>query len=123
MDKYVYCTVNKDNNIVEVRGSSKCTTYFKTDKYLKSAVENHNKYYTNDPWRVVRFKLIEAPENIPCSYYHTTMKKEPRYNTTTGQIDHYEDVEYGVCWGTKECELCLCGGNEKKCDFYEYKRK
>ncbi|MBO7731592.1 MAG: DUF551 domain-containing protein [Methanobrevibacter sp.] len=29
----------------------------------------------------------------------------------------------GVCWGTKECEACLCGGDESKCDFYEYKRK
>jgi hypothetical protein len=31
--------------------------------------------------------------------------------------------EIGVCWGTKECEACLCGGDESKCDFYEYKRE
>lgn len=29
----------------------------------------------------------------------------------------------GVCWGTKECEACSCGGDESKCDFYEDKRK
>jgi len=29
----------------------------------------------------------------------------------------------GVCWGTKECEACSCGGDERKCDFYEDKRK
>lgn len=29
----------------------------------------------------------------------------------------------GVCWGTKECESCSCGGDESKCDFYEDKRK
>lgn len=29
----------------------------------------------------------------------------------------------GVCWGTKECEACSCGGDESKCDFYEEKRK
>ena len=29
----------------------------------------------------------------------------------------------GVCWGTKECEACLCGGEESKCDFYEDKRE
>lgn len=29
----------------------------------------------------------------------------------------------GVCWGTKECEPCSCGGDESKCDFYEDKRK
>ena len=31
--------------------------------------------------------------------------------------------EIGVCWGTKECEACSCGGDESKCDFYEDKRK
>lgn len=29
----------------------------------------------------------------------------------------------GVCWGTKECEACSCGGDEAKCDFYDYVRK
>lgn len=28
----------------------------------------------------------------------------------------------GVCWGTKECEACSCGGDETKCDFYDYVR-
>ena len=31
--------------------------------------------------------------------------------------------EIGVCWGTKECEACSCGGDESKCDFFEDKRK
>lgn len=124
MNNYVYCAVNKKNHIiVEVKDLNSRTTYFKTDKYLKGIIDKHNKYYTDDPWRIVRFKLVEAPEDVPCSCYHTTLRKEPRYNTITGQIDHYEDIEYGVCWGTKECEMCSCGGNEKKCDFYDYKRK
>lgn len=29
----------------------------------------------------------------------------------------------GVCWGTKECEACSCGGDESKCDFYDNVRK
>lgn len=29
----------------------------------------------------------------------------------------------GVCLGTKECEACSCGGDERKCDFYDYVRK
>ena len=29
----------------------------------------------------------------------------------------------GVCWGTKECEACTCGGEESKCDFYDYVRE
>lgn len=27
--------------------------------------------------------------------------------------------KHGVCWGTKECEACSCGGDESKCDFYQ----
>lgn len=33
----------------------------------------------------------------------------------------YGDV--GVCYGTKECDPCSCGGDESKCDFYPEKRK
>lgn len=29
----------------------------------------------------------------------------------------------GVCYGTKECEPCACGGDETKCDFYPEKRQ
>lgn len=123
MDNYIYCAVDKNDNIVEVRGSSRRTTYFKTDKHLKGAVENHNKLYPEDEWRVVRFKLVEEPEKVICSCYETRVVCEPRYNTITGRIDHYVDVEYGRCRGTKECDICTCGGNEKKCDFYSHKRK
>ena len=31
--------------------------------------------------------------------------------------------EGGVCYGTKEREPCLCGGDESKCDFYPDKRQ
>lgn len=61
--EYVYCAVNKDNNIMEVSGSSKKTRYFRTAKYLKRAVEYHNRYYDNDSWRVAKFKLAEVAEN------------------------------------------------------------
>lgn len=30
---------------------------------------------------------------------------------------------YGVCLGTKECDMCSCGGDESRCDFYPEKRK
>lgn len=33
------------------------------------------------------------------------------------------DAAQGYCIGTKECEDCSCGGNELKCDFYEYIRE
>jgi len=28
----------------------------------------------------------------------------------------------GECWGTRERDLCSCGGDETKCDFYPEKR-
>ena len=33
-------------------------------------------------------------------------------------------IEYkeGICWGTRECETCKCGGDPNKCDFYPEKR-
>lgn len=31
--------------------------------------------------------------------------------------------KYGRCNGTRECDICGCGGDEAKCDFYPEKRK
>lgn len=28
-------------------------------------------------------------------------------------------ITISVCNGTRECEECKCGGDRKKCDFYE----
>ena len=28
-----------------------------------------------------------------------------------------------ICFGTRECDECVCGGDESKCDFYPEKRK
>jgi len=30
--------------------------------------------------------------------------------------------DIGICYGTKECEACGCGGDQSKCDFYQYLR-
>lgn len=52
-----------------------------------------------------------------CRYYHMRPTTRYTYNQFTGRpIAH--DVEVGVCWGTKECDECCCGGDETKCDFY-----
>lgn len=45
---------------------------------------------------------------MPCKCYHAD-------KNSLGKI--------GVCWGTKECEACSCGGDEAKCDFYDYVRE
>ena len=56
-----------------------------------------------------------------CDCYHTITKRRYTYNPTTGQ-PIVNDIEVGVCWGTKECDECSCNGNENKCDFYPQKR-
>ena len=35
----------------------------------------------------------------------------------------YIDEEVGVCYGTKEKDVCNCGGDRRKCSFYESVRK
>lgn len=52
-----------------------------------------------------------------CKCYHTKNTLRYTYDPITGSpIPH--DIEVGVCWGTKECDECRCGGDESKCDFY-----
>ena len=57
-----------------------------------------------------------------CDCYHTEPKTRYTYHPITGSpIGH--NIEVGVCWGTRECEECSCGGEESKCDFYPEVRK
>lgn len=35
----------------------------------------------------------------------------------------YIDEEVGVCYGTKEKDVCNCGGDMRKCSFYESVRE
>jgi hypothetical protein len=52
-----------------------------------------------------------------CKCYHTQKKLRYTYNPITGSpIAH--NIEVGVCWGTRECDECDCGGDEAKCNFY-----
>ena len=52
-----------------------------------------------------------------CDCYHLQPKTRYTYHPLTGRpIAH--DIEVGVCWGTRECDECSCGGDRTKCDFY-----
>ncbi len=35
----------------------------------------------------------------------------------------YKTITIGRCLGTQEKEECTCNGDERLCDFYEYKRR
>lgn len=55
----IYVAINEHDEIQWVKGSSAKTRYFKTDKYLKGAVESHNKYHPEDIWRVRKCVILE----------------------------------------------------------------
>jgi hypothetical protein len=62
MIEYVYCAVDKNDNIQWVEGSSKKTRYFRTTRYLNNAVKYHNEYYNEDPWRIQKFQLVKVKD-------------------------------------------------------------
>lgn len=53
-----------------------------------------------------------------CKCYHTQNKRKYLYDIYSGNCMGWKDVNIGLCWGTKECEECYCGGDRLKCDFY-----
>lgn len=58
-----------------------------------------------------------------CECYHENVRKVPQYDAFTGLYRGSFDEKYAVCWGTKECEECSCGGDKTKCSFYPEVRK
>ena len=59
----IYVAINRNDEIQWVQGSSKKTRYFKTDRYLKRAVEYHNKYHPDDIWKVRKCVILEDEPN------------------------------------------------------------
>ena len=60
MSEYIFVALNDRDEVQWVTGSSSKTRYFKTDKYLKRAVEYHNRFYADDVWRIAKCKLVEV---------------------------------------------------------------
>jgi hypothetical protein len=79
-----------------------------------------SKQSEQEAWDIVK----NAYSNEPCSCFR---KIETFANYTDFEKGY--SVALGVklpkikfktvCWGTKECEECYCGGDRRKCDFYE----
>lgn len=66
--------------------------------------------------------IKEKTKHKMCECYHTEKTQSPLYSRYTGEIEGYCTKTVGVCWGTKECDECSCGGDEEECDFYPEKR-
>lgn len=56
-NEYIYCAVNEDNEIQWVIGSSSKTRYFRDTRYLKQAVEYHNRNHAQ-LWHIQKYKLV-----------------------------------------------------------------
>ena len=55
----IYVAINHNDEIQWIKGSSSKTRYFRTDKYLKKAVEYHNRDYPDDIWKVRKCLIVE----------------------------------------------------------------
>ena len=63
--EYVYCAINSEGKIQWVLGSSTKTKYYATKTHAVKGVERHNKYHTNDPWKVQKFCLVPIEDDTP----------------------------------------------------------
>lgn len=60
--------------------------------------------------------------NIPAANVIPVSESDKQTNCKCYHAEKNFLGKIGVCWGTKECEACSCGGDEAKCDFYDYVR-
>lgn len=75
-------------------------------------------------------KLYAGYDGLKCDCYEETQKlryltdfQRSEYFARTGKLVDYVTETVSHCRGTKEYDVCSCGGNTAKCDFYPYKRK
>ena len=51
-----------------------------------------------------------------CDSYHLEPEQHYFVDEYGGPI--YENINVPRCWGTKEKDVCNCGGDKSKCNFY-----
>ena len=51
-----------------------------------------------------------------CDSYH--LEPEQHYFVDEYGAPIYENINVPHCWGTKEKDICNCGGDKSKCNFY-----
>ena len=98
----IYVAINRNDEIQWVQGSSKKTRYFKTDRYLKGAVEYHNKYHPDDIWKVRKCVILEDEPQFDKDI-NVRSKDEPQteyrigyYTPTNAEIlKAFEDEQSG----------------------------
>lgn len=73
---------------------------------------------------------LRSPEGFhkaiekPMGHFMETMMEVAKEHQKNKLCECWESCDhYAICNGTKERDLCHCGGDERKCDFYPKKRK
>lgn len=78
------------------------------------------------------FNYGNRPQCANCKIFSRSEETTPYCAYCSAQMENYSPFEcsayheeYGrkVCYGTKEREECICGGDRRKCDFYEDVRR
>lgn len=52
-----------------------------------------------------------------CDCYR--IESEQHHFIDENGVPVYEDINVARCWGTREKDVCSCGGDKSKCNFYE----
>ena len=119
----IYVAINRNDEIQWVQGSSKKTRYFKTDRYLKRAVEYHNKYHPDDIWKVRKCVILEDEPNYSekpnnckdepqrgcdadCNEDCTECAKETELWKAEQTEPSYDKCDTCVNLGELECGMC-----------------
>ena len=89
-------------------------------------------------WQCPVCKRVYSPDTTMCLFCGNTdtitttgtcwigdtpeTMKQP---TTGGKCSCWNENDYGLerCWGTKERDVCDCGGDKRKCNFNLYPEK
>lgn len=66
-------------------------------------------------------ECVKTTRNYRALYERISFVARKHSDEEEKQCDCYHPN--GYCLGTKEMDECGCGGDESKCDFYDYKRR
>lgn len=95
---------NSENYQIENSNSVSDMSISEFEDYLESIVSQVGSNF-------LRYGFTEGCPNETCDAYHA--RKDVRY---INRESYYEVVP--ECWGTKERDVCSCGGDRTRCDFY-----
>lgn len=87
----------------------------------------YNDGFVPQGWQCPRCKRIYSPTYPWCIFCSSNDQSVIVSDKTTSSVPthlrctcYHDEYGHAECWGTKEKEPCICGGDKNKCDFYPY---